>query len=456
MFSGLTSFRSSVLKFVAIALGLSTIAGCSTEQEAMLGLPTVDPPTLVYNGTIALEPADGMLEVDLRIIIPATTKNQFSFILAASLGEAEISGREVESVSVTPQQTFGRSVNAYTIDLIPMVEASERVVNFRYRSELIPEEAPLAINAIDQQRVELTADSFWFPLETSFETKIDASLAVDIDGDWIGVAPGSFNRADNGFQLDQDVGGSDISLALLLDPVVHQVGAYTVYDARPSTRENIEGVIAALEACSLFLNELAGPEDRLPDAQIMVFGRQSVGYSRRTVIALSDPSDSDDISLTQFICHELAHNWSRANSSTPEQWHNEGLADAIANIALRKTFGPEVYEERLASYRERLLSEREPLGPIWTSSLTDRTSYLVAYRAAPLAFAHLEQRLGEAQFRHFVRRLMNEKVARTPHMLSILDEVAGLDQRRWFEDFLAQEARSLGEPPQHWVQRPEF
>ena len=413
----------------------------------MLSYPTVDPSTLIYSGSISLKPTDGVLEADLKIVIPASTKNQLSFILAASLGEAEISGRDVVGVSVTPQQTFGRFVNAYTIDLIPPVDASKRVVNFRYRGELIPEEAPLTINAIDQKRVELTADSFWFPLETSFETKINASLAVDIDGDWIGVAPGSFAQADNGFSLDQDVSGSDISLALLSDPVVHKVGAYTVYDARPLPRENIEGVVAALEACSRFLNELAGPEDRLPDAQIMVFGRQSVGYSRRTVIALSDPSDSDDISLSQFICHELAHNWSRANSSTPEQWHNEGLADAIANLALRETFGSQVYEDRLARYRERLLSEQEPLGPIWTSSLTNRTSYVVAYRAAPLAFAYLEQRLGKAQFRSFIRRLMNDKVADTPRMLSILEEIAGLNQRRWFENVLAQEARSLAELP---------
>ncbi|MBH5322130.1 gluzincin family metallopeptidase [Aurantiacibacter sediminis] len=417
------------------------------KQETMQNYGLADAAIIRYDGTIALAPADGVLEADLRIAIPATKSSRLSFILAASLGEADITGREVVSVSVTPQQTFGRSVNAYTIDLNPAVDASEHIVNFRYRGKLIPDDSPLAINAISEQRVELTADSFWFPLETSFETKIDASLAVDIEGDWIGVAPGSFTRADNRFLLDQDVGGTDISLALLPDPVIHQVGAYTVYDARPSPRENIEGVVAALEVCSRFLNELAGPEDQLPDAHIMVFSRDSVGYSRRTIIALSDPANSDDVSLTQFVCHELAHNWSRANSSTPEQWHNEGLADTIANLALRETFGPRVYEARLARYREMLLSEEAPLGPIWTSSLTDRASDLVAYRAAPLAFASLEQRLGSAQFRSFVRRLMNDKVAHTPRLLSILEEVANLDQRRWFENVLAQEARGLGEAP---------
>lgn len=388
-------------------------------------------------------PTDGALEADLQIAIPDPSQRQFSFILAASLGNAQVTGPEVRDISISPQQTFGRTVNAYTITLAPSRNGSERVVAFKYGGELVPDDAPLAINAISERRIELTADSFWFPLETSFGRSIDASLTVEIDGNWNGVAPGSFEQTSTGFSLEQDVGGSDISLALLSHPVVYRVGDYAVYDNRSELGENIEGVVAALSACSGFLNDLAGPADLLPKAQIMVFGRRSSGYSRRTVIALTDPSGSDEVPLTQFICHELAHNWSRANSSTPEQWHNEGLADAIANLALRDIFGSQAYEDRLASYRERLLSAEGSLGPIWTPDLNDRTSFLVAYVAAPLALAQLEERLGKALFRSFLRRLMNEKVARTPRMLAVLEEVAGSDQSKWFEDMLAREANAL-------------
>ena len=50
---------------------------------------------------------------------------------------------------------------------------------------------------------------------------------------------------------------------------------------------------------------------------------------------------------------------------------------------------------------------------------------------------------------------MNEKVDRTPRMLLILEDVAGLDQRRWFENVLAQEPRGLAGPPKDWVQPPK-
>ncbi len=136
----------------------------------------------------------------------------------------------------------------------------------------------------------------------------------------------------------------------------------------------------ALEVCTTFLNDLSGPAGPLPKASIIVTDRPEGGYSRGTLIALTDIEDDDEEYLLQFICHELAHYWSKANAGGPENWINESVADYLANMSVGQIIGDDVFNARMARYAERI--EGRGLPPIWAPELTERPPYLIMYRAA--------------------------------------------------------------------------
>src|SRR6056297_2162913 len=76
--------------------------------------------------------------------------------------------------------------------------------------------------------------------------------------------------------------------------------------------------------------------------------------------------------------------------------------------------------------------------PIWTPNETGRRPYLVNYRKGPLVLAALEARIGREAFDQFMRRYMVERIPTTPDLLTVLEEVAGVEHRAWFEAQLAE------------------
>ena len=434
--------------FVAAVLASSLSAGNpGNEQKAepRTSISETEPVSvdLAYKGTVGFLPEKGEVSADLFISVSDSEATEISFLLNNSVGEAEVTGPQIQSVANEVTKQFNGLVRTYRIKLAPQPSGEPREIRFRYSGQLMPEGAPLEINSIEDRRIELTVDSFWFPFEAGFDSTIAANLDISVEGEWTGVAPGRIEQTEAGFRLVQHEQGLDISLALLKDPVVRRSGPYAVYDGRTFPGGNSDLVFEALEGCTNFLNALAGPQDILPSAQVIINDRDSGGYSRRTMIALTDVSDTPKDHLVQFVCHELAHNWSVANAGGPENWHNEGFADALANLGLRELVGNESYEARLERYREALRKEEEKLGPIWTPESTARPSFAISYRAGPLGFAALEGRIGSQKFRKFAQTIMNSKIATTPAMLEALERVAGGETRQWFEGVLATEATEL-------------
>ena len=247
----------------------------------------------------------------------------------------------------------------------------------------------------------------------------------------------SLQRQTGGFRLVQSRPALDIAFTLMSRFRLEETEAYRIYDLRDG-EQDLGPLIGALDFCTGYLNALAGPAGPLPSAGITVTGREGGGYSRATLIALTDISETSPEHLTQFICHELAHFWSRGNPMTVENWLNEGLADHIANMALRAAHGEAVYEARLERYRGRLSNSEEPLPAIWQPGQTARPPYLVAYRKAPVLLAELEAEVGRDVFSRFIARMMLQETATTPDMLDVLEQEAGPSARERFQARLAE------------------
>lgn len=413
--------KTTLVTVAAVLVGSSAIA-----QDA----------SFHYDGQMQIRPDTGELALEWVISVHETDLETVRFGLNAALGDAAIDGPHVNSISHERVEGFAGVMQIYTVTLEPGEVV--RDISIRYAGPLFLEAPDNPINTLDPHKVELTVDSFWMPFDMRFSSLITAELDIDIDGDWQGVTMQSITRTEDGFRIDQETPALDLAFTLMSRFTREAGEGYQIYDTREAAGEaDLDPLIGALEFCTGYLNALAGPAGPLPQASITVNDRSEGGYSRRTLIALTDISETSPQSLTQFICHELAHYWSYGNAMTVENWLNESFADQIANLGMRERYGETAYLERMQGYAERVAASAA-LPAIWTAETSARPPYLVAYRKGPLALAALEEQIGRDVFERFLRQLMIEQVSTTPQMLDVLEAVAGTDARAWFEQRLAE------------------
>jgi len=166
----------------------------------------------------------------------------------------------------------------------------------------------------------------------------------------------------------------------------------------------------------------------------MLAPRSGPGYARRNYIVLTDAASTPAPAMGQYICHEFSHYWSSgANSSGPENWLNEAMAEYVSSRYVRATFGQAQYDSTIARWER--MSARQP--PIWTPQSARRPSAQVAYRKAPFLLSRLEERIGADKMERFLQRYMVERIRTTPQLLVALEDVAGAETASWFRGELA-------------------
>jgi hypothetical protein len=416
----------SLSKFVTAGIIAVLLASSVGAQEA----------SYHYSGDLRLSPDTGRLALDWTLNVHEDALTEVSFLLNVAL-EAEISGPDVLSVESKISEGFGGPIRRYTIALAPSEAGADRQISMRYAGQLFPDPLDVPINTLDADKIELTVDSFWMPFDERFNALITAELDVWLPGDWQGVATQSISRTAGGFRIEQASPTLDLAFTLMSDFELTQAPGYAIYDTRDPAGTNLDALTDSLDHCTRYLNGLAGHAGPLPEARIVVTRRNSGGYSRGTLIALTDIAETEAAPLTQFICHELGHYWSYGNAMTVENWLNESFADYVAIMGMRDALGEDVFEARLARYRQQLEDGPSTLPPVWTPQTTARPPYLVAYRQGPLVLAEMEASIGRVSFARFMRRYMQSTVRTTPQMLDVFEAEAGAGARAQFESLLA-------------------
>jgi len=388
-----------------------------------------------YDGRMEVRPQSGEIAVDWQITAHEDDLDSVTFMLSPAVGVPVIDGADVVSVEASSLDGFSGPIALYTVALAPAGDTPRRI-HVAYAGELLPEPLQHEINTVDPHKVELTVDSFWMPFDQRFSSLVTAEIDIAIEGEWAGVATQEIMPVEGGFHLVQSRPSLDISFTLMADYRLTEADGYRIYDLRPGSEADLTALVGALDHCTGYLNTLAASAGPLPQAQITVTRRDAGGYSRGTLIALTDIAGSDPENLIQFICHELSHYWSYGNAMTVENWLNESFADYTAILGMRDRYGEEVFQARLQRYRDQI--GEDVLPAIWTPGTTERPPYLVAYRKGPLALARLEAHVGRDRFADFIQACMMAQVRTTPDMLAQLESVAGAEARHWFEAVLAE------------------
>ncbi|MFB9372492.1 hypothetical protein ACFFUB_00825 [Algimonas porphyrae] len=425
-----------IRRLVRPSFALSACLSCSLMGIALTDAHAADRADLDYTGSIQFMPETGQLTAGWTIQVLDSDLDTITFGLSAALGTAAVSGADVMSVTTTLDPRFDGAIRAYQVDLGAVDGDRPRRVRFAYSGPLFDPEPSFPINTLNSNKVELTVDSFWFPFDLRFDSDLTANLGVRIDGEWSGVGVDQVERVDQGFRIRQRDPALDIAFSLLSNSQIVTSDDYIIHDARREPGTKIDDLTQALEICTTYLNDMAGSAGPLPKASILVTDRAEGGYSRGTLIALTDIENETDTDLQKFICHELAHFWSHANAGGAENWINEGVAEYIALMGVRHAMGEAVYAAYLGDYAERL--DGQDLPPIWTPDASGRPPYLISYRAAPLALRDLEERLGRDAFRVLMRVMMIEKIKTTPDLLAAIERLSDKPTRDWFASRLAE------------------
>lgn len=393
--------------------------------------------TYHYEGEISLEPETGGLVADWSIFVNQADGDAFSFLLNENISSVSVSGDDVERVLVAPGEG---ALGGFTQVDVTLQPADGRIRRFEmsYGGVLFDPADQSGINSISPDRVELTVDSFWMPFDARFSQRLTAELDIAAPGDWaVAVSTGEARLTEAGAWINNTAPQLDIAITMLTSARVSVAQGHQIIDTRPGERD-VSELSQAAGFCTEHLNARYGAREPLPDASLVIHNRTESGYSRGTLIALTDVPDTVDDASLMFICHEFAHFWSQnGNAGGVENWLNESFAEYVSLIALREARGEAGASAMLARFQDQLdRAGAQP--PIWSPQVTERRPYLVNYRKGPLALAALETRLGRELFAEFLRRYMVDRVATTPDLLDMLEDVAGAGHRAWFEAELAE------------------
>ncbi|MEE2525950.1 M1 family aminopeptidase [Hyphobacterium sp. HN65] len=389
-----------------------------------------DTPVYHYEGQLTVDTEAGEVGAEWRIGLLGEAPDSVTFLLAPTFGNIAVGG-DSTGFQLAQQGPFQAVVIALAGDA--------REITLSYDGGLPMDMLTNDINAVSPERVELTIDSFWLPVEASFRGFLTADLRVDVGAPWPAVANGQVTQLPTGARIVNREPSLDIAFTMAPDFRIRAEEGYTLYDLR-ETDAGLTELNAAAAFCFDYLNGLYGAEDPLPQAHLVIHERAGSAYNRRSYITLTDISETEAGPMTQFVCHELSHHWSfGADFMTVENWLNESFAEYAGNMALRERFGEDAFLARMQRYLGQV--QGRDLPPVWVEGATERGPDLVSYRAGPVALWHLETYLGRPAFAAFMTRYMVEGIDTTPDLLDTLETLEGREARDWFAAELARTDR---------------
>ncbi|MCU0650227.1 MAG: hypothetical protein MUF00_19725, partial [Gemmatimonadaceae bacterium] len=393
---------------------------------------TVDSPRVAqdrphYDGVVSIDPAARTLIASWRITFVAPSRgDSVTLLVNPGLRVSDVHGDGIGAARVASDSEFTR----ITLPITTTV-ADTRTVALRLSGT--PQFGTDRINGIDTTWVELGVDSFWFPVFAEFRQQVTARVALHTPTRWPVAASGTVRWVRDAAYIDQRV--PQVDIAFVAAPGLRRVEGTGVATYVVSTPDSItRTVLGVASDCRSSLNAQFGARSAVPPTSFVLAPRPGPGYARGDYIVLSAEASTSRAYLTGFICHELAHFWSRrADSDGPENWLNEGFAEYVSGREVRRAVGDDAYASLANAWDAR--SRGQP--PIWTPAATRRPNAMVAYRKAPFLLHRLEARVGRTTMDNILRRYMVDGVRTTPELLRAIREVAGAETERWFADELA-------------------
>lgn len=377
-----------------------------------------DPPR--YRIDAALDPATGRIAVHAEVRAPdAEAASGAAFLLGRSyvLSKVAASPNATASTALTDAPFPAQRI---VVKLRPGAHGPVRLI-LDYAGPLTTLQVP-PVNSVSTARVELSADSLWYPMSEHFGRPLTFDARVSgLKGDWVVASPDRVTRRRDVFELHRTRPSPDI--AFVAGPGLKDVplGRLHLYAADPDTPQ-ARGYEDVGPQALQFLEHWFGP---LPSgkAVVAVVRRTSgVGYSRPGYIVVADiglgAPDTGIWAHWGYIAHELSHNWwSNADFLSEDYWLVESTAEYAALRFIEDRLGADAIEPLLANKRARSLHA----GPILGHG---RPSDDAVYAKGPLLLIALEGEIGRPRLDAILADLARRREVTTEDFLQALARVA--------------------------------
>ena len=384
-----------------------------------------------YQIELALDVVAHALEADVALRLPPHDSDQpETFLLGAPYAIVESSAAPGVSIVVAPGPGPG-APQTITVAREPRRRGEAITVRLRYSGPLME---TAGVNAIEPDRIELSADALWYPLSTNFNTRV--GFDADIRGaprDLIFVSPDRVRRSHGLYHIHRDIPSQDIAFHAAADLHRQNLGRLHLY-ARDLNAPQVRNYAQNGPRALAFLESMLGPCPRSNLAVVVADRASGVGYSRPGYVVVANVTRqiaSDDYwVIAGYIAHELSHAWwSNANFTTEDYWLVESTAEYVALRFIEAIYG--------ADARTRLLNSKETRAARGGALIGNgRASDDAVYARGPILLVQLEQQIGRPALDEILRTLAQRDAITTADFLASLaaHENAALAQQ--FEEQL--------------------
>jgi hypothetical protein len=365
-----------------------------------------------YHLKVRIDPALSMIEGKTEIRNPKDS----CFFLSKNLKIQHITadGKQISY----HQKTMGSSDNYFEF----IIEAKNlSVLEIDYSGRIIPDSFPKTIsmlNMIKTGLVELSDHIEWYPgmkNNTPFNYKLD----IDLPTNYVTLANGllkkqqlKYKRNLTEWESAWPVSGITLFAAPDLrkaDIIKDGITIEIYYNKLPVTY--IDSMKNNLLKSTELLTALFGTPgtDRL--IRIVYSPRFANAYNRAPLILVSEYYALEQRSQKfgpardfRLNTHEIAHYWSLADSNTPDEWINEGLAEFSALLISEQIIGKNFSDLLLNEYRE-IVSNSQTESAIVDTGVVLRDRDVNLYYKPTLLLDEVRQKFGDDKMRCFLKNL---------------------------------------------------
>jgi len=354
--------RSAHRTRAALTLAAVALAGAQAPLAAGSTGGETQP---AYDLRVEVEPEAGTIHARAEIRSPAATT--FSLARDLTIHRVLADGKAV---------AFAESPSAAKDSLrevTPKTDATPGRLVVEYGGAIRAESYPPTVSQVNHVRPgggDLASDAGCYP-RLKGNTSLTFRLTVDVPAAFVTVTNGRLagpeaRRADRAVTVWESDGPAwDIVLAAA--PGLRRTAATTgdgvsveVYSAALPTEYTDAMKEDIARAVGVIADVLAAP----PPSRVvrLVYApRSGWGYVRRPLIIVSEGSALEQRTQRfgrardlRYVAHEIAHYWwHQADTATPDDWINEGLAEYTAWLAAGPLAGRAFAAELLAEYRQR-------------------------------------------------------------------------------------------------------
>ncbi len=386
-----------------------------------------------YQMVATLDRSKGSLSVEVVITLSEETARAGAGLLlgrAYKISAVSAGAKAITSVTDTDKPFPG--LQRIFVQLKPGASGDVKL-KVVYAGVLSPTGKP-AINEISPERIELSADSLWYPLSENFNTRLllDAKIK-GLSRNFVVASADRVRVRVDGFELHRSKPLPDIAfiaapeLKVVNRGHIQFVGRNLESDAAKAYLENGPKALAFLEG---WFGPM--PSGSSGHAVVAIVGRKNgAGYSRPGYIVVADLGQRMDPgniwAKAGYLCHELSHAWwSNANFLGEDYWLVESTAEYAALRYLEAQFGTDSIQGLLEKKKPRALGGGPLLGQ-------GRPSDDAVYAKGPILLFELEKTIGRPAVDKILVNLARKEKITSRSFLDELTAIAGATVASDFE-----------------------